>query len=72
MNRPRIITIIATERTAPLDASSEYQPQRARIAAARPGSPREVAGAVAWLASRDADYVTGQVLTVDGDLMARI
>jgi 3-oxoacyl-[acyl-carrier protein] reductase len=32
----------------------------------RPGTPDEVAAAVCFLASRDASYVTGQALVVDG------
>ena len=32
----------------------------------RTAQPEEVAKAVAWLASDDAGYVTGQVLAVDG------
>jgi NAD(P)-dependent dehydrogenase (short-subunit alcohol dehydrogenase family) len=32
----------------------------------RPGTPEEVAGAAVFLASADADFVTGHVLTVDG------
>ena len=32
----------------------------------RPGSPQDVAGAVAFLCSSDADYITGQALNVDG------
>ena len=32
------------------------------------GSPRDVAEAVAFLASEEARYITGQVLTVDGGI----
>ena len=32
------------------------------------GSPRDVAEAVAYLASDEARYITGQVLTVDGGI----
>ena len=32
------------------------------------GSPEDIAGSVAFLASADADYITGQVLQVDGGL----
>jgi len=38
------------------------------IALRRRGTPSDVAGAAAWLASDDAAYVTGQAIVVDGGL----
>jgi 3-oxoacyl-[acyl-carrier protein] reductase len=42
----------------------------ARVPARRPGSPEEVAACVRFLASEQAGYVTGSVITVDGGLSA--
>ena len=38
----------------------------------RTGSPEEVAALVAWLASDEAGFVTGQIYTVDGGRMAKL
>jgi 3-oxoacyl-[acyl-carrier protein] reductase len=49
--------------TNPTDAFNETAKT---IPVARHGSPEEVAGAVAFLASETSGYITGQTLTVDG------
>jgi 3-oxoacyl-[acyl-carrier protein] reductase len=41
----------------------------AQIPLARFGSPQDIAGVVAFLASEHAGYITGQVLTVDGGMV---
>ncbi len=46
-----------------------YEERVASIALGRIGSPGEVAQAIAWLASEDASYVTGQILGVDGGMV---
>ena len=38
----------------------------------RIGDPADVAAAVLWLATPDAGFVTGQVVTVDGGRMTRL
>jgi 3-oxoacyl-[acyl-carrier protein] reductase len=48
-------------------SSTEFEQVAARhTPAGRAGTPAEVAAAVVFLASRDASYITGQTLVVDG------
>ena len=42
--------------------------QEEQIPWGRLGEPEEVAGAIAWLASPEAEYVTGTTLFVDGGM----
>lgn len=56
-------------------ASLLYEGREAEVSAAYPlgrlGEPADIAGAVAFLASRDAAWVTGQTVVLDGGLLLR-
>jgi glucose 1-dehydrogenase len=55
---------IAVERT-----SGKLSPEEEdQIASRRVGRPEEIAAAISWLASREADYVVGETLFVDGGM----
>ena len=58
---------IDTDMTAALPEAART-PLLASIPAGRLGSAEEVAGAVAFLASDEAAYITGQVLAIDGGM----
>lgn len=63
---------IATNNTAALQADETRNRQiLERIPTGRWGRPEDIAGAAVFLASPAADYVTGQVLAVDGGWLAR-
>jgi 3-oxoacyl-[acyl-carrier protein] reductase len=60
---------IDTDMNAPYRAEIEAAVSQAPLG--RIGTPEDVAGAVSFLASDDASYITGQVLAVDGGLVMR-
>ena len=63
---------IATDVTAALRADKKRSREiLARIPAGRWGEPRDLMGAVLFLASPASDYVNGVILTVDGGWMGR-
>lgn len=48
------------------DREGAYELVASRVPLRRPGSPDEIAGAVAWLASEEAGFTTGAVIAIDG------
>ena len=58
---------ISTDMTAALPDAAR-QAMLSTIPVGRAGSPEDVAAAVAFLASEEAGYITGQVLSVDGGM----
>ena len=59
--------LIATDMTSLL-TKSDKEKLRAQIPLRREGKPEDVAGAVFFLASPQADYITGQVIRINGGL----
>ena len=63
---------IATDNTQALqDDPDRNQAILSRIPAGRWGNPDDFKGAVVFLASKASDYVTGQIMLVDGGWMGR-
>jgi NAD(P)-dependent dehydrogenase (short-subunit alcohol dehydrogenase family) len=55
------------------DPKSKYISEIARLIPARRfGKPEDIAGAVVFLASAQADYITGQTLFVDGGILINV
>ena len=47
-------------------------PRAQTVPLGRVGYPEDIAGAVAFLASEDASYITGQIIYVDGGILAQL
>lgn len=63
---------IATENTKALrDDANRNKAILDRIPEGRWGAPEDIAGAAVFLASKDADYLNGTILNVDGGWLAR-
>ena len=61
--------IVTPINTALLNDKAKLNDLLEKIPLGRLGTPEDVAGIVAFLASKDADYVTGATFVVDGGLM---
>ncbi len=63
---------IATDNTKALrEDEKRAEAILARIPESRWGAPEDIAGAILFLASKDADYLNGTIMNVDGGWLAR-
>src|SRR5215212_2539478 len=68
----RVNAVAPGEIATPMTGNEDVDPAtvgRPGLPAGRPGHADEIAAAIAFLASEDASYVTGESLVVDGGLM---
>lgn len=63
--------MIATDLLWKNTPEQELKRRRQMVPLEREGFPEDVAGAVAFLASQDASYITGQVIVVDGGVSSQ-
>jgi gluconate 5-dehydrogenase len=62
-----------TDLTKPLRENEEFDSYvRGRVPAGRWGDPKDLIGPALFLSSRASDYVNGQILYVDGGMLARM
>jgi glucose 1-dehydrogenase len=69
----RVVSVAPGAILTPINRDLEQDPEKRRqveeeIPWGRLGKPEEIAGAIAWLASPEADYVVGTTLFVDGGM----
>ena len=64
--------VTRTYRTEPHIGSARYLATESRIPMRRFGTVDDIAAAVAFLASDDSSYITGQVIHVDGGITAQL
>lgn len=56
----------------PIDDAEYLESSAAYVSLRRPATPQDVGAAVAFLASDDASYITGQIIAVDGGLSVQL
>jgi 3-oxoacyl-[acyl-carrier protein] reductase len=64
-----ILTEMVTEGRTPEQVTAATEQIAAKAMVRRVGTPEDIAHAVAFLASIEASFITGQILTVDGGRM---